>query len=48
MEAACSGVVGGGREIRLGVVGGFFPGEKMGGAKAEVKVGCSEDFRGPK
>ena len=48
MEAAGSGVVGGGQEIRLGVVGGFCPGERMGGTKAEVKVGCSEDFRGPK
>ena len=48
MEAAGSGVVGGGREIRLGVVGGFCPGERMGGAKVEVKAGCSEDFRGPK
>ena len=35
------------RQLRLGY-GGFCPGEKMGGAKAEVKAGCSEDFRGPK
>ena len=33
MEAAGSGVVGGDREIRLGGVGGFCPGERMGGAK---------------
>ena len=35
------------RQLRLGY-GGFYPGERMGGAKAEVKVGCSEDFRGLK